>query len=371
MSGTFVLCSAQDSIRSIKQNSPLIYTFIYNRIPESSNIPLIGIVNKTTNSHTGLEIGLLNHCNNDFKGLQIGFGNAITNNFTGSQIGFLNGTGNNAQGLNVGFLNAIGNTVKGCQIGFINAIGNESTGVGSGFVNAVGNEVKGVQLGFVNAVGNKVRGLQVGFLNSTGNKFHGVAFGFVNLTGNKFTGLQIGFFNKVHTLSGFQLGFLNKVDTLDKGIPFGFLSFVKKGGYQSINVGVTEMFPVNISYKTGIEKLYTSINVAYGDDSNNHFAAGFGVGTFVPLGRKFAFNPEFISMHPFVQLWQQLYNLKLNVNYRIADHFSAYAGLSVTWNHNNSITDDWLIPFWSLYTTDINQRNRILSGINAGISYQF
>jgi hypothetical protein len=355
--GAFVFCSAQDdSIRSVKQSSPLVYTFVYNKISESSNIPLVGIINKTTDSHTGLEIGLLNHCGNDFRGVQIGFGNAIANNFTGSQIGFLNATGNDEQGLNVGFLNAVGNTMKGCQIGFINAIGNE---------------FEGVQLGFVNAVGNKAKGLQVGFLNSNGNKFHGAEFGFVNLIGNKFTGFQTGFYNKVHKLSGFQLGFLNRVDTLEKGIPFGFLSFVKKGGYQSINVGVTEMFPVNISYKTGIEKLYTSINVAYGDDSNNHFAAGFGVGTFVPLGGKFAFNPEFTSMHPLLQSWQQLYSLKLNVNYRIADHFSAYAGLSVTWNHINSPADDWLIPFWSVYTTDINQQNRILTGINAGLSYRF
>lgn len=400
LSGTHLYCSAQDSIISIQKNTPVIYTIGYNKIPENCNLPLIGILNKTVGNHAGLEIGLLNHCGNNFKGFQIGFANGIANNLSGVQTGFLNAVGNDTKGIRVGFFNAVGNTLDGCQIGFINAVGNISTGLEIGFVNATGNEVKGiqagfvnatgneifglqagfvnaignkmngVQVGFVNAVGNKVHGLQIGFLNTTGNKFRGAEIGFANLTGNKFSGLQIGFFNKVHSLSGFQLGFLNITDTVAKGIPLGFLTYVKNGGYQVVDIGISNLFPVNISYKTGTERFYTSVIASCGGDADNNVAFGFGLGTLIPVSGKFGFNPEITSQSTLSHSWQHLTSLKFDFNYQLSQKLFVFAGPSLTWNYRNN-HGVWLKTFIPGFSTEINGRNRLITGLNAGLGYHF
>jgi len=395
------LISAQDSTYVVPESSPLIYTFGYNRIPENCNLPLIGVVNKTQGSHAGIEIGVLNHCRNNFSGLQIGFANLASNNLAGSQIGFLNTTGNNSTGFITGFINATGNSANGCQIGFVNAVGDKFrglevgfvnatgdkvygfqtgfinatgdkvNGIQAGFINATGDQMNGVQLGFANFTGDKVHGFQTGFLNFTGDKFRGIELGFLNFTGNKFTGIQIGFCNKVHTLSGFQLGFLNFTDTVEHGIPLGFLTYVKHGGYQAVDVSISELFPVNISYKTGTEILYTSINASFGADTGHQFAFGLGLGSFIHLSPKLAFNPEYVSQTTLFQSWEQLQSLKLNFNYQFDRHFSVFAGPSVTWQHLNSTTYDWFNPFLSVFTVDVNAGNKIYSGLNAGVRYRF
>ncbi len=387
----FLLCSgililpAQDSIQSKRQEKSIIYTFGYNKLPANSKIPLIGIVNKTTDSYSGLELGLLNSCSNNFKGSQLGLTNSVANNMSGSQIGLMNATGNNTKGLRVGFLNAVGNSMIGVEIGFLNAIGNEYTGLNIGFLNAIGNEIDGLQVGFVNATGNKmhgiqvgfvnstgnkVRGLQLGFMNSTGNKFRGVEAGFINNVGNDFSGLQLGFINKVHKMSGLQFGFLNIIDEVENGVPVGFLTFVKKNGYQSVEVGVSDMFPVNISYKTGTKNFYTSIIASYGFNNENSFAFGFGLGTMLPLSARFDFNPELISLIIPSNSWEQLYSFKFNAVYQISNHFGLYAGPSLTWNHSYN-DDNFQNPFLSFYSTDLNQYNRIVAGLNAGLRYKF
>jgi len=361
---------AQDSIPLKNHNEPILYTIGYNRVPDGMNIPLIGFVNVAKGNHNGLQLGFANTTANNFKGLAIGFSNTVGNNNQSGQIGFFNTVGNNSDGLTVGFFNTVGNKGKGIQLGFFNTLGDSFQGIQSGFFNTLGDVGEGVQVGFFNTLGNSFKGLQVGFLNTLGNRVDGVQIGFSNIVGNKTNGVQVGFFNRTKSLTGLEVGFLNVVDTVEKGIPVGFLSFVKNGGYQALEIGASEMFPLNISYKTGIRQFYTSIIASYSPFSHNHYAIGMGIGTIIPLNEKFSFNPELLSQTTCTVLWDQIYNLQINFNYKLTSYFSIVAGPTLVWNHLNAGTI-FHQPTFSIYETELNYNNKLLIGFKAAIRYKF
>ncbi len=391
---------AQDSTNVEKKDKPMLYTIGYNRVPEGFNLPLIGVINVAYGNHTGLQLGFANRNSGDFRGLEIGFANAVGGSMNGSQIAVFNAVGRSTNGLTVGLFNAVGNETIGCQIGLFNATGNKSNGVNVGFLNATGNSVNGVQVGFLNTTGNKVHGIQIGFTNILGNKFDGFQAGFVNIQGNEFIGgqvgfvniignkilgtqvgfvnidgnkvegVQIGFLNKIHSLSGFQLGFINLLDTVSAGVPVGFFTLVKHGGYQAIELGTSEMYPVNLSFKTGTRSFYTSLIASYGSDMNNPYAFGVGVGTIVPLGTGFSFNPELTSQSTFFNSWNQLYSLHINVLYAFSSHFSLVAGPTLVWNHLNRSVD-FQQPVFALYQTELDANNKLVVGLKAAVRYEF
>jgi len=376
---------AQDSTKVKAPNETILYTIGLNEVPDGCNVPLIGFVNKAKGNHSGLQLGFLNTNSANFKGLQVGFANTVGESNSGAQIGFFNTVnqstqglsvgffntnGDSANGLQTGFFNTLGNSFSGIQCGFFNTLGNSGKGLQVGFFNTLGNSFKGLEVGFFNTLGNSIEGTQVGFFNTVGNSAQGLQVGFVNTVGNKTEGAQIGFINTTRKLLAFQLGFINRVDTVVKGIPVGFLSFVKKGGYQAIEFGTSEMFPVNLSYKTGIKEFYTSIVLSYNPISQNHYGIGMGIGSIIPINEKLNFNPEFISQTTCTVLWDQIYNLHLNLNYKLSDHFSLSGGPTVVWNHlqNGSTLHK---PVIYIYKNEINTRNNLLVGLNVALNYQF
>ncbi len=375
---------AQDSIPAEIGEETILYTIGLNKVPDQCNVPLVGIVNVAKGNHKGLQLGFANTTRANFKGLAVGFANTVGESSSGSQIGFFNTVGNSSKGLDVGFFNTIGNSANGAQIGFFNTLGNSFQGLHVGFFNTLGNSANGLQAGVFNTLGNSFRGLQIGFFNTLGNEMNGFQIGFVNITGNtikglqvgfvntpgnKVEGLQIGFINRTRNLSGVQLGFINLVDKVEKGLPIGFLSFVGKGGYQALEIGTTEMFPVNIAYKTGIERFYTSLVASYGPESASHFAFGLGIGALLSLNEKLSFNPEIISQTNINSDWDQIYSLHLNLHYKVSEKYSIVAGPTLVWNHLNSETD-FHEPVFSLYQTDFNSTNRLLIGLHAAVRYR-
>ena len=360
---------AQDSIPVKTNNEPIVYTFVYNKVPDGYNVPLIGFINNASGNHRGLQVGFSNSNGGNFNGLEVGFANTVGDNNSGVQVGFFNTIGQSSNGINVGFFNTIGKSGKGFQYGFFNTLGDSFLGIQCGFFNTLGNSGKGLQAGFFNTLGNSFQGIQCGFFNTLGNKMEGVQVGFINTVGKKTEGVQVGFLNTTPILSGVQVGFLNRIDTIENGIPIGFLSFVKKGGYQVIELGASEMFPVNISYKTGIKQFYTSLVVSYNPISYNHFGIGMGLGSLIPINEKLYFNPEFISQTTCTVLWDQIYSLHLNLNYKLSKRFSILAGPSLAWNHlkngNNLHT-----PYFWLYKKEINAGNNLLIGLNAAVNFQ-
>ncbi|MEI6755094.1 MAG: hypothetical protein WCK78_18265 [Paludibacter sp.] len=354
----------------IPKQEPIIYTIGYNKVPNKFNAPLIGFVNVAKGSHTGLQIGFLNTTAANFKGLGIGFANTIGGDNTGASIGFFNTIGATTKGIDIGFFNTIGNSGSGVEVGFFNTLGNSYHGIQTGFFNTLGNSADGIQIGFSNILGNSMNGVQVGFSNILGNKITGIQVGFSNIVGKEVKGLQIGFYNRTRKLSGLEIGFLNVIDTVNSGIPFGFLTAVKKGGYRTLEVGTNEMFPINIAYKTGVKDFYTSLLFSYSPISDSHFGIGMGIGSIIPLNKKLDFNPELLSQITCTILWDQIYSLDLNLNYKLSEKFSIIAGPTVVWNHlkNGNVFHK---PVFALYENKLDANNRILIGLKAALSYQF
>ncbi|QDH80287.1 hypothetical protein FKX85_15080 [Echinicola soli] len=316
-----------------------IYTIMYNQAPEGFDYPLIGFVNNAHGNH---------------KGAQIGFINTNTKAFTGAQVGFVNSIGDYQNGLQVGFVNSTNGPVKGMQVGF---------------VNSSADSVNGTQLGFVNTQEHESTGLQTGFINTSTKKLNGAQVGFVNSNPIEVTGAQIGFVNTTGKLSTLQLGFVNFADSIKKGgIPIGFLSIVKQGGYQAIEVGYNELFPYNLSVKIGIPALYTTINGAFNPDFDDEFAVGAGLGSNIAVGPVFFINPEAYYLYH-VHAENSITRASFNFGANLSPRVQFVAGPSVSWIR---YADDYDVidPAFSFYRERFDENDELIVGINAALRIQ-
>jgi len=184
--------------------------------------------------------------------------------------------------------------------------------------------------------------------------------GFVNVTRRKENGVQLGFFNYV--------------DTLEKGVPIGFLSIVRRGGYFALETGFSEFFPVTVGFKAGVEKLYTTLYIAYrpsGESTKNRYASGIGLGSIIPLKKSFFFNPELHTFNTIeIKNNRQLTSLVPFFGYHFNPHFSITAGPSVVWS-NCEDEAVLLKPVFNIAHFDINNKNAIFVGVRAGLRYRF
>jgi hypothetical protein len=90
-----------------------------------------------------------------------------------------------------------------------------------------------------------------------------------------------------------QLGFINSVDDIENGLPIGFLSFVKYGGYKAIEVSYNNINPFNIAFKTGVREFYTYPMLAYDWRlANDRLSFGYGIGSNLDISNHLFINPE-------------------------------------------------------------------------------
>jgi len=314
------------------KNSPIIYTFGYNDIPDGCNLPLIGFVNTAHGDQKSVHIGFINTNTGSLTGAQIGFVNTVNDAMNGIQVAFINSIGDNAQGFQVGFVNAIGNRMQGGQIGFINAV----------------RKMEGFQVGFFNATEN-LKGFQVGFINGTMRTMCA----------------QIGFTNSTKILSGIQIGFINTVETVAHGVPVGFLSFVHHGGFQAFELSFNEMYPYNASCKIGMDRFYTFPMVSYNPKLVDPFAIGFGAGSNLPMNEEVYFNPELSSQTILSSDFQQISSITLNFGHAFTENLDFLAGPSVVWNRTT--TNE---PLFSIHDWNIDSNNRIHAGFRLALRYR-
>ncbi|MCL2269822.1 MAG: caspase family protein [Treponema sp.] len=346
-----------------------VYTIFFNYINEPVRVPMVGFVNIARGNNSSL---------------QAGFFNRNTKNFSGVQAGYANTTGGSLNGLQAGFVNYTAGDTKGLQAGFVNFNSGNAYNLQAGFVNTT--------------AGNRI-GLQAGFVNATTGDLKGLQTGFVNLATGTATGMQAGFVNVVsQEMKGPQFGFINYADSME-GIPVGFISIVRKGGYHAVEYSFSEFYPITTGLKLGIDRFYTTIFTAYDpvqDNNNGFFAAGFGIGTIVPISRLIFFNAELNSLSP--ALWSmsdgnarsmQIRSLSPSVGFKLGRYFSITAGPSLTWVRLYSSTNQWdrlsfeiqdynipdtpvmPKPLFSIYSHDINDRNRLVIGARAAVRLHF
>ena len=311
-------------------NGVTLYTFFFNIAFEPFPFPLVGFINNAIGNH---------------KSFQAGFVNTNTRNFDGLQAGFINTTGGNLNGLQAGFVNTTAGNFKGLQ---------------SSFINTTAGEFKGLQAGFVNIAAGNFNGVQSGFVNVSGKETRGAQFGFVNITKKEAKGMQIGFINYADSING---------------LPIGFISVVKNGGYMAFEYSFSEFHTYNAAFKIGIEKFYTNFLLAYNhkdEFSLDNFATGFGFGTIIPVIGKFIYiNPEINSLSSF-RIDDKTGN-NININSLVLYlginiwKLSIAAGPSVTWLFSSNMFVEGAegnlhAPNFSFYTNDINDYNRIVVG---------
>ncbi|MFT3752366.1 MAG: hypothetical protein QM800_05645 [Paludibacter sp.] len=344
------LTFAQDN-QEVKHESVQYYFFV-NNIPSEFNYPLIGLVNNVNGNHASIQIGLINSTSGNFGGWQEGLINSVGGNVIGLQDGFINSVGGNLTGVQNGFINSVGGTVKGIQTGFINADNGDLMGIQSGFINSVGQSLYGIQCGFINSA-SQIAGIQGGFINSA----EGIC------------GLQHGFVNSTKNLCGLQLGFINSVDHIEKGLPIGFLSFVKQGGYKAIEVSYTTTHPINVAFKTGIRQFYTFPMISWTPDAADKLWVGYGAGSNLDLTKKLFFNPELLSQHNISRDFNHYLSLKANAGFRLSDRFEIVAGPVLAWNVVIDAED-----FHQNYTEwnpGIISVNKLSLGFNAAVRFCF
>ncbi len=269
------------------------------------------------------------------------------------------------------FVNVVPNHFNLPLIGFVNVAKGNYKGSEIGFVNTNGRNLKGAQIGFVNSNLGKLKGAQIGFVNTVIGDAKGSQIGFVNTAFKKIDGLQIGFVNTAKSMKGLQLGFVNFADTLESGIPLGFISFVRRGGYQGLEVSIHEMYPYNLSFKTGVRQLYSTLEGSYNPSLNSKFAIGLGLGSFISLSEKLYFNPEIVSRSAFSANNVQMVNLTTQLNYDITKHFQILVGPSLTWQYNFGL-GELHDPIFSIYESDnLNAENQLVLGVKLALRYHF
>ncbi len=351
-----------------------VYTFFLNVVNDNFKFPLIGFVNMAKGDHKGVQLGFVNWNVRHFSGIQMGMVNTLGADLTGAQLAYINTSIQQVRGIQMGFINSAGQEVRGAQVGFINTALNEVNGIQVGFINTAKQGVNGMQVSFVNTALQTVTGAQIGYVNTAIQTVEKAQIGFVNTAIKESHGPQIGFVNIANRKkSGIQVGFVNYADTIEKGVPVGFLSIIRRGGYYAFEVGYSDFFPLTVGFKTGVEKFYTTLYLAYrpsGKSPKNVYASGFGFGSIIPLQKSLFFNPEILSMNTIEKNNRQLISFVPMMGVHLNNHLSLTAGPTVTWS--NSIEDkDVLKPVFNIADFDIDKNNRIFVGAKAGLRVRF
>ena len=269
------------------------------------------------------------------------------------------------------FVNVVTERFRLPLLGFVNIAGGSHNLPQIGFVNWNGQDFRSLQLGFVNTVGGDVGGFQMGFVNTIIGGMTGLQLGFVNTTVRQFNGAQISFVNITKQLSGLQFGFVNYSDTIEKGMPIGFLSIVKNGGYRAVEFGVSEIAPFNLSFKIGVERLYTSFLFGYNqfrDGIREQIVVGAGLGSIIPAGKGFYVNPEITINNGINEAIQHYVIFTPSVGYTITPNLSVTCGPSIVWAYNNT---DGEPPFFYIAKEAINDEHILYIGARAALRFRW
>ena len=128
-----------------------------------------------------------------------------------------------------------------------------------GIVNISNGSRMGLQNGIVNYTQKDFSGLQLAAINYIGGG-GGVQVGFVNILRDTLTKPQVGLLNIANTNGRIQIGIINYSDTIQGGSAWSFLTIVRRGGYYALEYYISEMMPINMSFKLGLSKRHNAIH---------------------------------------------------------------------------------------------------------------
>ncbi len=341
-------------------------------------VEFAGFANVITRNATGIQLA--------------GFSNTVWQDFMGVQYsGFSNVTrGNHTMGQISGFSNVTGRDFKGLQMsGFSSFTGHQFDGIQTaGFSNIVGGKFKGIQIsGFSNIAKGGADGIQIsGFSNiAAGNSKAVQVASFANLATDTLEGVQIsGFVNVAQSVKGMQMAFLNLADTFELGVPIGFASIVRKG-YHEIEIGTSESFYLDASFKTGVAKFYNIFSAGMKiKDNNLVWGFGYGVGTQLALPKEYAVNIDLINFSVGTdktiaesKYWDfdNLTKLEVTVSKQFFKNLAVYGGPTLNFaisdraDSNGHFTGSAVVPYSMYSSNGVYTKYDFYPGFKAGLRF--
>lgn len=247
------------------------------------------------------------------------FSNINKENVTGVQLaGLSNYTGGRVDGLQAaGIFNKISGSLEGMQMAGISNVNldNIDGGQFAGISNHVSKEMVGLQMAGIYNQAQSMNGGQFAGIMNIINKGEGIQAAGIGNISKSVNGVQVaGIFNVVDTLEGtqisgilniakvikgHQIGLVNVADSVS-GIPIGLINFIKNG-YKRIEVSTDELFPLNLSLKTGVRHFYSILTAGMQtdvfDNESSFYTFGFGIGSSLRLGNKLNIDFDVINKH--------------------------------------------------------------------------
>lgn len=217
----------------------------------------------------GIELGgVLNAVRQEMVGVQMGgVGNVVGGYAKGLQAaGVLNVNLSNMAGLQLaGVLNTATGLQKGAQF--------------AGIANVLTYRMRGIQMaGILNIAPGNIKGAQIsGLLNLNFSQVKGIQLSGIYNHARRVSGVQIGLINWARHARGIQIGLVNVADTV-RGIPIGLVNVIRKG-YQGVEIGASEIWPLQMSIKLGLPWWYTIFTAKAAPDDGAlqyGYAAGLG-----------------------------------------------------------------------------------------------
>ncbi|MDR2313139.1 MAG: hypothetical protein LBE02_01230 [Spirochaetaceae bacterium] len=239
-----------------------------------------------------------------------------------------------------------------------------------GLININGGTLRSGQMGLFNTAGRNLLGLQLGLANAAGGELRGAQMGLANFAFKGVRGVQLGLANiSTKSIRGMQFGLFNYADSAEGGVPVGLLSVVRHGGYRALELSFAEALPVNLAFKIGTEKFYSSFIFSfYPDFKDLEIAFGFGAGSIIPVTRYFFINPEINNVTP-LTLEQNFLSFTPLAGFNLGSHISIVAGPSLAYIY--TIDDgDIRNPLFTI-GKKFNDEHSLLLGVKAGVRIRF
>lgn len=343
------------------------------------------------NYENQFSFNVLSGLNGGVKGAEIGgISNTNTGDVNGLQIaGITNVNMKSANGLIVsGITNIIKDTSQAiCFAGISNIVRGTSLSTGlqvAGISNVNNGSFIGGQIsGITNINNGNMHGIQASGISNVndGNVVGLQVAGVSNLVNGDLTGAQIGLINKSKNVKGFQLGLINVANDFEHGVPLGLISFVKNG-YHAFDIYTSDAIYTNLSFKMGVDKLYTIYKIGYTEGpEDNYFTYGLGLGTKLNLTDRFDLaidgSTNHIVKNGYTPNLDILCRLDASLRFNLNDYFSLFAGPSfnvyVSQYDLNSESAALKVPY-TLYSENWwnnNGSTSIWIGGNAGVSVKF
>ena len=286
----------------------------------------------------GCEIGgIVNLIKNDVTGCQVGgIGNLVGGKIYGAQVGGIsNVVLNDVLGVQVsGINNLVRGHVNGVQVGGIsNMIVGGFNGVQiAGINNFARRSSHGVQIaGINNVVVDTLYGGQIAGIGNWARR--GITqfqiAGFANIA-HKNQGAQIGaFYNYCSVNDGIQIGLVNS-SVSGKGVGIGIVNFCQEG-YRSTEISMNEVFPINLTFKTGVTKLYNTYTFGVYISDRPRYGFGMGLGNKTFLTKRLSLSTEanayLIQLTNFNQFQgNHFFRISTTLDIRLAKWFTVFIG---------------------------------------------